>query len=88
MTAHRVEELLTPADVAKALRVKKLETIYRLISRGKIRAVDVSTGTGRPRWRIPPEALRAFLRDRAVSPPASEAPRKRKAATTVATQYF
>ena len=35
--------------------------IYKLIESGKLKAVNISTGSKRPNWRIPDEWLKEFL---------------------------
>lgn len=52
---------LTPAAVAAELGIKT-DGVYRLISDGRLRAVNLSpAGSRRPTWRIPRAALEAFL---------------------------
>jgi len=35
--------------------------LYKLIESGKLKAVNISTGSKRPNWRIPYECLKEFL---------------------------
>lgn len=83
------EAVLTPNQVAKSLCVAP-GTVYRLIRAGKLPAMDLSLrqGTGRPRYRILPADLAAFLRTRSVLPPAPRpATRRRQRRPTVVEQF-
>jgi excisionase family DNA binding protein len=66
----------TPPEVAKELRVKDAK-VLSWIRQGLLRAINVAEGTtGRPRWRIAPSDLEAFLATR-TGQPAPKVPRKR-----------
>jgi len=60
------DSFLTPPEVAKRLRVSP-DKILAWIRRGELKAVNVSNG-GRPRFRISPNDLGAFLTSREVPP--------------------
>jgi excisionase family DNA binding protein len=65
------EPWLTPPQLAKKFAVG-VEKVLAWIRNGELRAVNVAqTLGGRPRWRISPAALEAFIRRResAPSPP-------------------
>ena len=77
---------LTPPAVARRLGVKP-ERVIRWIKRGELKAINVSDGKQRPRYRISAEALAEFERRRAVVPPPEPAKRRRRRDTKV-TDYF
>lgn len=60
----------TPPEIAARLRVKP-EKILAWIRSGALKAINVAGRLGgRPRWRILPEDLTAFLDSRRATPPA------------------
>ncbi|WP_205379789.1 MULTISPECIES: helix-turn-helix domain-containing protein [Streptomyces] len=59
----------TPA-VAAALDVDR-RTVYRFIAAGDLPVVDLRTGPGRSRVRVPAAGLDEFISRRAVVPPAA-----------------
>lgn len=65
MPAH----LLSVPAVAAALDVDR-RTVYRFIAMGELPVVDLRTGTGRSRVRVPAAGLEEFINRRAVSRPA------------------
>jgi excisionase family DNA binding protein len=78
---------LTPPAVAEQLGIDA-DRVVRLIRSGEIEAVDVSNrGSRRPRFRISPQALEAFLNRRRVVPPAP-AVRRRRSSTAAVKEYF
>jgi hypothetical protein len=80
---------LTAEDVRRQLAFSKLDSVYRLIARGFLVASNVSTGTGRPCWRISSENLAKFLADRqAVPPPTKTERRTRQRKLAEVTEYF
>ena len=70
---------LTPPEIAKVLRVSH-EKLLGWIRRGELTAVNVGNGN-RPRFRISPESLDAFLRQREVQPLPRVTPRRRQQPT-------
>lgn len=70
---------LTPPELARRWRVKS-EKILRFIRAGELRAFDVSTkpGVGRPRFRIPLDAITEFESRRTHKPATKPARRKRR----------
>lgn len=48
--------LLTPAEVAKQLRLKRADRVYELINSGELTASNISKGI-RPRWVIRQEEV-------------------------------
>jgi excisionase family DNA binding protein len=63
------ESWLTPPQLAKQLGVSP-EKVLTWIRSGELPGVNVAERlTGRPRWRISPEALEQFLKRRESSPP-------------------
>jgi excisionase family DNA binding protein len=61
--------LLTPSDVAKTLAVKKVDSVYRLIATGALKAMNIAAGASRPTWRIREADLDMFLESRRAIPP-------------------
>jgi excisionase family DNA binding protein len=53
-------EMLTPQEVAAALRVS-VRVVYGLIQAGRLSAVDVGLGN-EPRWRITNEAFTQYTK--------------------------
>ena len=73
-------------DVAARLLVDDHRVLIWIRS-GKLRALDVSEGTGKKaRWRITPEALAEFEAARTHIPPAKPSRRRAKSGWTF--QYF
>ncbi|MFJ8795375.1 helix-turn-helix domain-containing protein [Streptomyces sp. NPDC102462] len=62
--------LLSIPAVAAALDVDR-RTVYRFIAAGDLPVVDLRTGTGRSRVRVPVASLDEFISRRAVVPPAA-----------------
>ncbi|MEU5838359.1 helix-turn-helix domain-containing protein [Streptomyces diacarni] len=61
--------LLSIPAVAAALDVDR-RTVYRFIAAGDLPVVDLRTGTGRSRVRVPTAGLDEFISHRAVAQPA------------------
>jgi len=80
-------EFLTPAVVAARLGLDKVDQVYRLIGSGELGAVNISSGPGRPTWRINEADLQVFLQRRR-SCPAPKPDRRRKARRPAVVQYF
>ncbi|BDH07137.1 helix-turn-helix domain-containing protein [Streptomyces seoulensis] len=59
--------LLSIPSVAAALDVDR-RTVYRIIAAGELPVVDLRTGPGRSRVRVPAGALDEFISRRAVAP--------------------
>ena len=80
--AHTVKE------IAARYRVKP-HTVLAWISRGDLRAVDVSQDPtrGRPRWRVTPDALIEF-ENRRCTKPTVKPTRQRNRRTPNCIQYF
>ena len=68
----------TPPKLAERWGVKS-EKVIAFIRSGELRAFDVSVraGVGKPRFRIPLDAVIAFENGRSVSPPLKTQKRKR-----------
>ncbi|MGX1560915.1 helix-turn-helix transcriptional regulator [Streptomyces sp. NPDC055506] len=62
--------LLSIPAVAAALDVDR-RTIYRFIAAGDLPVVDLRTGTGRSRVRVPAAELEEFINSRTVASSAS-----------------
>ncbi len=60
--------LLSVPAVAAALDVDR-RTVYRFIAAGELPIVDLRTGTGRSRVRIPADGLEDFITSRSVASP-------------------
>ena len=68
---------MTPPELARERGVSPTK-ILALIRAGEIAAVNMATNPGgRPRWRIPPEALEAFDSRRMAQPPVKRHRRRR-----------
>jgi hypothetical protein len=65
-----------PRDVAPRINSSAAHVV-RLCSLGLLRAVNISTGTKKPRWRISEAAVQEFLARR-QGKPVVKVPRKRK----------
>jgi len=72
-----VSRYLTPPQYAEMLGVKP-DKILSWIARGELRAIDVSerAGIGRPRWRIPMDAIVEFEQRRSAKPPTKRSRRR------------
>jgi excisionase family DNA binding protein len=69
MPAAIEQRWLTPPEVARRIGVMP-DKILAWIHSGELRAINAATSlSGRPRYRISPEDLEAFLAARAVMPP-------------------
>jgi Helix-turn-helix domain len=68
----------TPPQYAEEIGVSP-DKVTGWIKRGELPAVNVADRVGgRPRWRIPPDAIVEFERRRAASPPAKRTRRVRR----------
>jgi hypothetical protein len=77
------DSYLTPRAIADQLRLAKTDAVLAWIARGELAAVNISAGTGRPTWRISPEALEEFLARRRAVPAVLRPARRRKAVGVV-----
>jgi excisionase family DNA binding protein len=70
-------KMLRPQEVAERLDVPA-ETVRGWCRSGKLTAIDVSrvAGTGKPRYRISPDSLAAFIEQVELSKPAQRSARK------------
>jgi len=82
-TATEPQAALTPPELAKLLAVDP-DRVRTWCKNGTIRAIDVSEnpGTGKPRFRIMPDAIEEFLASRSVTPPPPRRQRRKKSART------
>ena len=71
------DRYLTPPMIAKRLRVSP-EKVLNWIRKGELRAVNISDGGRRPRYRVAPDDLEAFLKRREVQPPPPIQRRRRR----------
>jgi hypothetical protein len=55
---------LKPAEVARLLYVRDVDIVYQFIKDGHLQAVNVSSGAGRPTWRISRAEVERFRFDR------------------------
>ena len=76
---------LTPPQAAKMLGVGA-EKVKAFIDRGELVAFNLSMGI-RPRWRIAPESLQAFLNSRSNHPKPTPKPKRRSPLPTPAKEY-
>jgi len=80
------DHALTVRQVAEQLAIGQ-HGVLALIRSGELRAVDVSQRSGgRPRWRIMPDDLEAFVSRRTHQPRAPQ--RRRRRRSTHVTEYF
>lgn len=83
-----MSEYLTPPQLAATWGVES-EKVLQFIARGLLRAVNLaSPGAKRPRWRIPPEAVRAFEESRSARPPIPKPRRRRRRVPLTTKSYF
>lgn len=59
----RSQQYQSPPEVAKELRIS-VDRVLHWIKSGKLRAVNLSEGIERPRWKVDPDDLAAFLAGR------------------------
>lgn len=79
MLSNVTAKYFTPPEVARQLGVKPSK-IIGFITREELRAIDVSErGSKRPRWRVSPDDLKAFLASRSNQKPAAPVARRRRA---------
>jgi len=76
---------LTPPQAARMIGVSA-EKIAHFIHLGELVAVNLSMGN-RPRWRIAPEALQAFLKSRSNHQKPTPKPKRRSPLPTPAKEY-
>jgi excisionase family DNA binding protein len=82
------ESYLTPPQVGKQLRVSPSK-IVAWIRAAELRAVNVASSVrGRPRWRIAPEDLEAFLARRQFPPAPKVSRTRRRPRDTGVIQFF
>lgn len=80
--------MFTVQQIAERLGIRKIDTIYQLISSGQLAATNIAVNpAGRPCWRISPDDFEAFLAQRAARPPV-KAKRRKSKQQAEATQYF
>lgn len=65
-------DYLTTGEVARRIGGTS-QHVRQLIKSGRLAAIDIAKGTGRPRFRIAEAALVEFLRDAAVIAPSGVA---------------
>jgi excisionase family DNA binding protein len=84
----KLSRMLTPPVVARILGVDPSK-VLGWIRRGELRAVNVATSSGgRPRWRIAPSDLKAFLQRRQSRAPVVPQPRRRRRKREGVTEFF
>ena len=80
---------ITPPELARRYGVH----VYKILSfirSGELAALNLATRrSGRPRWKITPEAIAAFERSRSSSAPPARTPRHRRPKLDAnVTEYF
>lgn len=80
------KNMLTPQEVAAELSIS-LPTVYNLLARGQLRAVNLSAKNSRRLYRVPRAALVEFL-DRRTVPGPVEVPCARHAKVTLPIRNF
>ena len=88
MTTATTRSMLTPPQVAKRLAIDPAK-VLAWIKSGELVGVDVSTraGVGRPRFRVNPADLEAFLARR-TAPAVPKSSRRRRRQPQGVTEYF
>ncbi len=69
--------MVTPPTIAKRYGIKP-EKVIAWIRSGRLRAIDVSEGSKRPRFRIDVDDLADFERSLSVVPPPRQPKKRRK----------
>lgn len=83
-----MSETLTPPQLAQRYGVK-VTKVLTWIATGQLRALNVATKvTGRPRWRITPEAIDAFETSRTAQAQPAKASRRRQRQPADYVTYF
>ncbi|MBX3420530.1 MAG: hypothetical protein KF752_03135 [Pirellulaceae bacterium] len=59
----KVGQYQSPPEIAKQLRVS-CDRVLHWINTGKLKAVNLSEGHERPRWKVSPDDLSCFLKTR------------------------
>lgn len=68
------DQFLTPPQIAKQLRISEA-VVLAAIRRGDLEAANFSNGQ-RPRWKVSPASLEAWIRRHSNRKPALQRPRK------------
>ena len=71
-------QLLTIDQAAKAIGVTD-ETFRVFVSNGEVAVINISAGQERPRWRVTPAAIEAFLASRTTKPRSKRGDRRGRA---------
>lgn len=67
--ANTAERLYTVPEAAELIGVKSRATMYRIISLGELRTVDISASASKPRMCIPKSALEDWISGRVSKRP-------------------
>jgi len=78
------DRFLTPPAIAKILGVAA-DKVGALIASGELKAVNLSLGSARPRWKVAPADLQAFLDGRSNQPKVTR--KAKRAIPTPAREY-
>ena len=82
------DRYFTPPQLARRWQVSRSK-ILGWLARGEMRGIDLATRRGgRPRWRIPLDAVLEFEQRRAAVPQTPAGPRRRKSAPAGVIEYF
>lgn len=87
MTAPVLSRWLTPPAIAQQLGVK-VETVHGWIRHGELRAISVSAPGKRPRFRIDPADLEAWIARRTVAPTIPKTAVRKRQLQAAARDYF
>lgn len=79
--------MLTAEDAAEHYQVHRRK-VWQWINSGKLKAINIAKGTGRPTWRIPPDSLPEFDRSRQNVEEQSYRRRRRAAATVDVVEFI
>lgn len=69
------EQFLTPPQIAKQLRISEA-AVLAAINRGDLEAANFSAGTQRPRWKVSPASLEAWIKSHSNRKPPGKKPRR------------
>lgn len=79
---------LTVREVQTRLRLGKPDAVLAAIRSGRLAALNVSSGSGRPTWRIAEPDLAAWLASLKSQPPTKPTRRPKRARLAGVREYF
>ena len=77
----------TPPELARRWRVR-VQQVHQWIKAGELKGDNLAVSTsGRPRWKVSPEAVEDFEASRMATPPPPRRRRRRRVVTSGAERY-